>query len=171
MAGVETIERLRQYLCELSPQARALLIGEFERSLRAGDEAASTSLVLQQMRGIVREQREGAPRIGHCARLFFKPFEPFLVDDRADHNHPGRLARSSLDSLWTWLRRDLLPEDAKNLTDEVNDALLAGDVALSRTRLPRRSKRAWWPGRPTKKFAAACRRRWAPCAQAKTRRR
>ncbi len=127
MAGVETIDRLRQYLRELPPQARALLIAEFERSLLRGDEGAGTDLVLQELRRIVREQREGAPRIGNCARLFFKPLEPFVVDDRPDHNHPGRIARRSLESLWTWVRRDLLPEEAKALADEVSEALLAGD--------------------------------------------
>ena len=75
----------------------------------------------------MRDQREGSPRVGHCARLFFKPLEPFLVDDRADHNHPGRIARRSLEMLWTWVRRDLLPEEAKVLADEVSEALLAGD--------------------------------------------
>jgi hypothetical protein len=127
MAGVETIERLRHYLRELSPQARGLLISEFERSLLRGDDAAGIDLVLNELRRIVREQRDGVPRIGHCARLFFKPLEPFLVDDRADHNHPGRVARRSLDLLWTWVRRDLLPAEAKTLVDDVSDALLAGD--------------------------------------------
>lgn len=127
MAGVETIDRLRQYLRELPPKARALLIAEFERSLLRGDEGAGTDLVLQELRRIVRDQREGLPRIDNCARLFFKPLEPFMVDDRADHNHPGRIARRSLESLWTWLRRDLLPAEAKTLADEVSDALLAGD--------------------------------------------
>jgi hypothetical protein len=127
MAGVETIERLRAYLRELSPQARALLITEFERSLLRGDEAAGTDLVLQELRRIAREQRDGGPRVGHSARLFFKPLEPFLVDDRADHNHPGRISRDSLEMLWTWVRRDLLPVDAAALADSVNAALLAGD--------------------------------------------
>jgi hypothetical protein len=127
MAGAETIERLRHYLRELPPPARALLISEFERSLLRGDEGAGTDLVLQELRRIVRDQREGSPRIGHCARLFFKPLEPFLVDDRTDHNHPGRIARNSLEMLWTWVRRDLLPEEAKVLADEVGEALLAGD--------------------------------------------
>ena len=127
MAGGETIERLRQYLRELPPQARTLLITEFERSLLRGDEGAGTDLVLQELRRIARDQREGSPRIGHCARLFFKPLEPFLVDDRADHNHPGRIARGSLETLWTWVRRDLLPDEAKVLNDEVSEALLAGD--------------------------------------------
>ena len=83
--------------------------------------------MLQELRHTVREQREGVPRIGNSARLFFKPLEPFLVDDRGDHKHPGRIARASLELLWTWIRRDLLPDDAKILADEVNDALLAGD--------------------------------------------
>ena len=127
MAGAETIERLRQYLRELPSQARSLLIGELERSVLRGEEAAGADLVLQELRHTVREQREGAPRVGNAARLFFKPLEPLLVDDRGDHNHPGRVARASLEPLWTWIRRDLLPDDAKILADEVNDALLAGD--------------------------------------------
>jgi hypothetical protein len=129
MAGVETIERLRAYLRDLSPQARALLTAEFERSLLRGDDAAGTDLVLQELRRIAREERQGAPRVGHCARLFFKPLEPFLVDDRADHNHPGRISRRCLEMLWTWVRRDLLPTEAAALSEAVNAALLAGDEA------------------------------------------
>lgn len=127
MAGAETIERLRQYLRELSPQAHSLLIGELERSVLRGDDVAGADLVLHELRCVVREQHEGAPRIGSSARLFFKPFEPFLVDDRGDHKHPGRIARSSLEMLWTWIGRDLLPEDSKILAEEVGNALLTGD--------------------------------------------
>jgi hypothetical protein len=94
MVGAESIEQLRDY----SPQARSLLIGNFEYSLLGGGEAVGTDLILQQLRGIAREQSE-SPRAGHCARLFFKPLEPFMVDDCADHHHPGKLsiegARSS----------------------------------------------------------------------------
>jgi hypothetical protein len=132
MAGADKIERLRQLLRELTPTARSLLIGELERSLLRGAEAASADLglhelLLQELRRVVRDQHEAAPRISNSARLFFKPLEPFLVDDRGDHNHPGRIARSSLELLWTWIRRDLLPDDTKILTDDVSDALLASD--------------------------------------------
>ncbi len=96
-----------------------MLISEFERSLLRGDKGAGTDLVLQELRRIVRDQREGRPRIGHCARLFFKPIEPFLVDDRADHDHAGRIAPHSLEMVWTWLRRDLLPVEANILADQV----------------------------------------------------
>jgi hypothetical protein len=128
MAGAETtVERLRQFLRELSPGARSLLIGELERSLLRGEGVAGADLVLQELRRIIREQRDGAASIENFARVLFKPLEPFLVDDRGDHKHPGRVARSSLEALWNWVRRDLLPEDADALAEELGEAMHAGD--------------------------------------------
>lgn len=142
MAGIDTIERLRSYLRELPPRARDLLITEFERSLLRGDESAGTDLVLQELRRIVRDQREDGSRVGHAARLFFKPLEPFLVDDRADHHHPGRISRRSLEMLWTWVRRDLLPDDANKLNEAVNTALLANDQPKAEYLMQRFQERA-----------------------------
>ncbi len=133
MSGADTVERLRQFLREVSPQARSMLIGELERCVLRGEDIAGADLVLQELRRVLREQRDGVPRIASSARLFFKPLEPFLVDDRDDHTHPGRIARSSLDTLWTWIRRDLLPVDAKILADDVGDALLANDEARAQS--------------------------------------
>ncbi|MCF8478099.1 MAG: hypothetical protein K9G60_13810 [Pseudolabrys sp.] len=127
MTGADTIERLQTYLRELSPQARLLLIREFERSLLRGEALDGADLVLDELRRIAREQRDGVPRIGHSARLFFKPLEPFLVNDQGQHLHPGRIARSSLDLLWNWIRRDILPSDAATMEAKVSDALIAGD--------------------------------------------
>ena len=129
MAGADTVERLRQFLRELPAQSRLLLIGELERCVLRGEDIAGADLVLQELRRVTREQRDGPSRIGNAARLFFKPLEPFLVDDRSDHTHPGRISRGSLEPLWTWIRRDLLPVDAKVLADDVSAALLANDAA------------------------------------------
>jgi hypothetical protein len=128
MAGAETtVERLRQFLRELSPGARSQLIGELERSLLRGEGVAGADLVLQELRRIIREQRDGAASIENSARVLFEPLEPFLVDDSGDHKHPGRVARSSLEALWNWVRRDLLPEDADALAEELGEAMQAGD--------------------------------------------
>jgi hypothetical protein len=137
MAGADTIERLRQFLRELAPPARSLLIGELERSLLRGEETAGADvslheLLLHELRGIARDQHAGAPRISNAARLFFRPLEPFLVDDRGDHNHPGRIARCALEPLWTWVRRDLLPVDANALIAEVSDAMFVSDEAKAK---------------------------------------
>jgi len=130
MAGADTIERLKAYLRELSPQARDLLIAEFERSLLRGEDLAGTELVLDELRRLAREEAaEAPPRVDPSARLFFKPLEPFLIESEGQHRHPGRIARSSLENLWNWVRRDILPDDAKLVDEKVAAALVTGDEA------------------------------------------
>jgi hypothetical protein len=130
MAGVETtVERLRKFLRELSPGARSLLVGELERSVLRGDAVAGGDLVLQELRRIMREQRDETARLDESAQLLFKPLELFLVDDRGDHKRLGRVARTSLEALWSWVQRDLLPDDAESLAADVSEAMLAGDRA------------------------------------------
>ena len=127
--GNTTVERLRQFLRELSPSAHSMLVGELERSVLRGDEVAGADLVLQELRRIMREQRDDAHNIDRSAQLLFKPLEPFLVDDRGDHQHPGRVACSSLEALWNWVQRDLLPDDANTMASDVSRAMLDGDQA------------------------------------------
>ncbi|MGE0564698.1 MAG: hypothetical protein AB7O50_09310 [Pseudolabrys sp.] len=122
-----TVERLRQYLYELTPEARALLIAELERAVLRGDDVAGSELILHELRQLVRETRGLTPRLHSATRLFYAPIEPFLVDDIADHNHPNRIARASLTPIWNWIARELLPEEAQVYTDKAGDALLAGD--------------------------------------------
>ncbi len=133
--GGQPVERLRQYLRQLSPGARALLIAELERALLRGDEVPGGDLVLQEVRQAVRESGAQAPRIGNPARLFFRPIEPFLVDDTAAHKHQGRIARASLEPIWAWIGRDLLPAEAKTFADEVSSALLVGGDSAACERL------------------------------------
>ncbi len=129
MADGLLVERLRQFLRELKPEARALLIAELERGLLRGEETPGAELVLQELRRSSRDQTAPAPRAGSLARLFFQPLEPFLVDDAAAHNHPGRIARVALEPLWQWICRDLLPGEAKAVTEEVARAYAADDSA------------------------------------------
>ena len=107
MADGLLVERLRQDLRDLTPEARALLIAELERGLLRGDETAGAELVLQELRRSAREPSRPSPRTGSLARLFFQPLEPFLVDDTATHKHPGRIARVALDPIWSGLRQPM----------------------------------------------------------------
>ncbi|MBV9346895.1 MAG: hypothetical protein JO245_02855 [Pseudolabrys sp.] len=123
-----TADRLRQYLSELKPNARALLIKELERSLVRGDADPIADLVLHELRVLARESREGGPRQGTAPRLFFKPLEPFLVDDTPQHKHPYRIARAVLEPLWTWIRRDLVAAEAKIYIEQAATLSAAGDI-------------------------------------------
>ena len=120
-------ERLREYLGELKPEARALLVAELERGLLRGDEVPGGDLVLQELRRILREQGQASSRIGNPVRLFFHVLDPFIVDDGFGHKHTGRIVRPALEPLWAWISRDLLPAEAKIFFDEVSQALLAED--------------------------------------------
>jgi hypothetical protein len=128
MPDRQPVERLRQYLRELKSETRSLLIAELERGLLQGDEALGAELVLQELRRSAREATRPAPRVGNLARLFFQPLEPFLVDDVATHNHPGRIARVALDPVWQWVSRDLMPGEAKAVSDDVARAIALDDV-------------------------------------------
>jgi hypothetical protein len=123
----QSIERLRGYLRALNPEARSLLVQELERNLLRDDENAGNELVLQELRRAIRAESQPVPRIGNAARLFFVPLEPFLIDGPADHRRVGRIARASLDPIWAWLGRDLIPAEAKALSEDIDRALLADD--------------------------------------------
>ncbi|MDB5601607.1 MAG: hypothetical protein JWN71_3651 [Xanthobacteraceae bacterium] len=145
MANGLPVERLREFLRELKPGARALLIAELERGLVRGDDNPGTELVLQELRRSIRDTTQGSVRIGDPARLFFQPVEPFLVDDAANHTHKGRIARVSLEPIWAWIGRDMLPAEANTFAQAVSDALLSNDTAacdkLARTFQDRAVKR------------------------------
>ena len=91
----QSVERLREYLRGLKPEARAMLIAVLERAQLRGDDMTGSELVLAELRRTIRAGAQQAPRIGDAARLFFKPFEPFLIDAPANHRRIGRIARAS----------------------------------------------------------------------------
>jgi hypothetical protein len=121
------IDRLRGYLQSLAPEARAMLIAELERGLLRGDESAGSDLVLQELRRTIRTAAQPVPRIGDAARRFFLPLEPLLIDGPADHKRAGRLARVSLEPIWQWIGRDLIPAETKALSEDIHRALVAED--------------------------------------------
>jgi hypothetical protein len=128
MAGDgQSIERLRDYLRKLKPQAQAMLVQELERALLRGDDNPGNDLILQELRSAIRAAARPVSRIGNAARLFFLPLEPFLIDGRAEHKRIGRIARVSLEPIWSWLGRDLIPAEAAALTEDINRALANDD--------------------------------------------
>jgi hypothetical protein len=121
------VERLRDYLQSLSPAVRAMLTAELERAVLRGEDDPTCDLVLQELRRAMRAAAQPTPRILYGARRFFIPLEPFLFEGPADHKRLGRLARVSLDPIWQWIGRDLMPAEAKALTEDIERAFLAAD--------------------------------------------
>lgn len=108
-----SIERLRDYLAQLPPQAQALLMREFERAIESGEDTKVATFVLEQLRNIVRSTgAEAGARIEDPARLLFRPLEPFLLEGSAPPR-PGQIRRSSLMPIWQWLGRDGIPDETR----------------------------------------------------------
>ncbi|MGX9430774.1 MULTISPECIES: hypothetical protein [Bradyrhizobium] len=114
-------ERLRDYLAQLPPQSQALLMREFERAVERGEDVSVATLVLEQLRKIVRraEEEETRPRGDDPARLLFRPLEPFLAEGNFPIR-PGQVRRTSLLPIWQWLGR----EGAPDATREFETALV-----------------------------------------------
>jgi hypothetical protein len=106
-----------------------MLITELERSLLRGDEIPGGDLVLQEVRSAVRDSGEQTSRVDTAARLFFRSIEPFLVDDTSGLKHQGRIARGSLEPIWAWIRRDLVPTEEQVFAEDIGNALIADDAA------------------------------------------
>lgn len=109
------IDRLRDYLGQLPPASQALLMREFERAIERGQDVAVATIVLDQLRRVVRttedEETQSAPppRTEDIARFLFQPIEPFLVDGSSPMR-PGQIRRTSLTPIWQWLLRDGAPD-------------------------------------------------------------
>jgi hypothetical protein len=108
-----SIERLRDYLAQLPPQAQALLMREFERAIERGEDVSVATFVLAQLRTVVRgADDEARPRTDDPARITFRPLEPFLVEGNLPVR-PGQIRRASLPPIWQWLIRDGAPDAFK----------------------------------------------------------
>jgi hypothetical protein len=128
MAGQgPAINRLRGFLRDLKPEARAKLIGELERGMLDGKDVPGADIILAELRRSFRDTSPKTLRFGDPARLFFEPLEPFLVEDTLDHKHRGRIAVAALQPFWLWLTHTLMPEDVSAYSEKVEDALLAND--------------------------------------------
>src|SRR5882757_10168228 len=116
-----SIERLRDYLAQLPPQAQALLMREFERAIERGEDVSVATFVLEQLRKVVRgADDEARPRTDDPARLTFRTLEPFLAEGNLPVR-PGQIRRASLLPIWQWLLRDGAPEAFKEFEAALAD--------------------------------------------------
>src|SRR5215831_1381079 len=108
----QTAEKLRGFLRELTPRARAMLLAELERG---GASVPGSDIILRELRNAAQTGDTSAPPAapaapapsdadGPAARMFFAFLEPFFVDDAPEYVHQGRLARASAEPIWQWVR-------------------------------------------------------------------
>jgi len=124
----QSIGRLKDYLAQLPPKSQALLMREFEKAVERGEDTAVASLVLEQLRQIVRASSANERQRGvEPSRLFFRPLEIYLVED-LDPLSPGQIRRSSLVQIWNWLRTEAIVNEIRELEDTATEASVEAAV-------------------------------------------
>jgi hypothetical protein len=146
-------EKLRQYLRELSPDARGMLMAELERGQVRGDSMPQSELLLQQLRALLAETDPAPERLGNPVRLFFMPVEPFVVEDGPEVAYDGRLSRACIGPIWEWISVDLAAAESKAYVAESTRFMLNKEPGRAE-----QAARAAGPRRPSDRGDAGRRR-------------
>ena len=132
--------KIRSYLDELSPRAVQTLLRSLETARDRGSDDPNLDLILDACLRVVRRSdslvAEIEPRDNWLQRLFFTPVEDLLVDEILPGPDRGRIKRTSLDLIWSWLHRDVAPDRVREAmeiaqrleTDPDDIARLANDL-------------------------------------------
>jgi hypothetical protein len=126
------VDRIQQYLRQLTPLARSSLLLELERLELCGAEMPGSPEILASLRAEFRKDAAAPDRAGHPSRHFFAPLEPLLVDGAPEHANSGRIQRGSLSPIWEWISRDLLPTMARDYVKAINEAIAANNQREAR---------------------------------------
>ena len=125
------VEKLRNLLRDLKPEARAQLMAELERGMLRGQEMPGAELVIRELREGLRaaNRKTETDRVGNPARLFFAPIEPFVIDEAVDQHYQARIPRAHLEPIWAWIGRDLMKAETDAYVNDVSPLLASGDTA------------------------------------------
>jgi hypothetical protein len=122
--------KLADYLGGLHPTTQAAVLRELELSELRGDALGpSYKVVMNELRRGIRKSGRIVERVGNPSRIFYMPIQPFLISEVPDEPLYATVSRASLNPIWAWVCRDLMPAEAKAYIDTSKQALLADDRA------------------------------------------
>ncbi|WP_237154987.1 hypothetical protein [Oryzibacter oryziterrae] len=116
MAGEVVLrEKVVSFLSELSPAARNMLIRKLEGS-GSGDAVGEQMRVILEAARSFSGGRDSRPAETQPAAIdmkarIFAPFAVFMVDEKLVNKQRGWILRESIDTLWTFLCQEVLPEE------------------------------------------------------------
>jgi hypothetical protein len=111
--------KMRAYMEQLSPAARAMLIRAMRSADERGESDAPTQAILKAAAkfdaaperdpSTAKPTAPSLPWDQQIREAFFAPVQPFTVDLAYPTKIAARIQRRSLDGIWTFLTRDLAP--------------------------------------------------------------
>lgn len=118
---------IKTYLGQLPVKVQERLL----KSVEAAAEAApspETEVILKLLREVVREKETQIQRYGTPMRGFWEFIDPLFVDAPDNRKQTGRIPRSTLQPIWTWLNAELLPTHLPDLVDHAKKRLAEDDT-------------------------------------------
>lgn len=119
------VDRIWEFLQQLSPLTRSCLLSELERLELNGLDMPGSADLKARLRAEFRQDGTTQTRTVNPSRYFFTPIEQLLVDGSPAHANFGRIARASLAPIWEWISRDLLPTMARDYNDKMKELIAA----------------------------------------------
>ena len=117
--------QLWDFLARLSPLTRKSLLSELERLELCGDEVPHSADIQAKLRA--EFGMDGADKDTNSPpRRFFAPLDPLLSEGAPEHANSGKIARGSLNPIWEWISRDLLPTMTRDFVLQVKDLIAGG---------------------------------------------
>jgi hypothetical protein len=116
---------LKQFLASLPSDKALTLAAAVERGRLAGETKLPVDTILEGLRPQLR--RMNARRIPSPQRLVCEPFADFLINER-DFKQPGRIARTSVRTLWRWLAKEGLRVTLADLESQIARAILVREA-------------------------------------------
>lgn len=124
-------ERLRDYLQNLPETMRDRL----RAAILAGEHFHGSDLIAAALSPMKPPTEERVDRLvkEHRAqpatRAFFTAIDPHLVDERINSKRRGHVSRASLVPIWTWIARDVAPDEAAVFQKRCDEAARDGSLA------------------------------------------
>ncbi len=118
------LERLDDYLGNVTPSLALRLARAVEIDRLKGG-ALPHKTILTALRPRLREATQRLDRAATPQRMVCMAFEDLMVD-RRQRKQRGRILRDSIEPVWDWLTRTLIPAAAEQALDSLRDKLLQG---------------------------------------------
>jgi hypothetical protein len=119
------IDQVREYIAQLTSQARRHLLAEIERLQAHGDNMPAADIILAELRRDLRAPGGTHFGVGNSSRYFFQPLELLLVDPALEHATSGQISREFLSSIWEWISLVALPRMAEDYTNTMKHLIAA----------------------------------------------
>ncbi|MBV9564339.1 MAG: hypothetical protein JOY90_28445 [Bradyrhizobium sp.] len=128
----DATDHLKQYLQQLTQQARSRLLAELERLHLLGQDVPHSQEMIAALRAELRNTGESHYRVGNPSRYFFEPLEPVLVNIPPERVNSGQIARGSLGPIWGLMTEKLLPRMADEYVATIGKFIVANNQSEAR---------------------------------------